>query len=151
TVPLDALPPIFRVSTEFQQGSLDNEKLMLDGTGFERADLASGPHLLQLSSPIAGSIKVEFEVYAGQPPVVPTVDSPQTLVVALATLADRGQLSSSLKTLKVGVNGSAAQEVGEQGMPLNLLRGRNELALDDSKNPTRVVVVQPDANPGLTI
>jgi serine/threonine-protein kinase len=150
TVPLDPLPPLFRVSTEFLQGSLDNEKMMLDGTGFDKTDLANGPHVLQLSSPVAGTIKLEFEVNAGQLPVVRKVESPQTLVVGVATLGDRGQLTSSSKTLRVSVNGQNAQEVGEQAMPLSLISDRNVLAFDDSKDPV-TVTVQADANPRLDI
>jgi len=150
TVQLDPIPPIFQVSTEFQQGSLDDEKLAFDGTGFEKTDLANGPHVLQLSSAVAGTVRVEFEINGGQLPVVLKAQSPQTLVVALGTLADRGQLISSLKTLKVGVNGAAAQEVGEEGMQLSLVSGRNELVFDDSKNPI-TTTVQTDASPRLTI
>ncbi len=150
TIPLDALPPILRVSTEFQQGSLDNEKLILDGTGFEKTELAGGSHILQLSSAVAGTITLEFETNAGQLPVIRKVESPQTLVVAVATLADRGQLTSSSKTLKVGVNRQDPQEVGEQAVQLSLLSDRNVLAFDDSKNPI-TVAIQSDATPRLTV
>ena len=150
TVPLDELPPILRVSTEFQQGSLDNEKLILDGTGFEKTGLASGPHLLQFSSLTAGTITLEFEMNAGQLPAIRKLESPQTLVVAVATLANRGQLASSLKTLKVSVNGEAAREVEDQALQLSMLSDRNVLAFDDSKNPI-TVAVQADASPRLVI
>jgi serine/threonine protein kinase len=150
TVPLNELPPILRVSTELQQGSLDSEKLILDGTGFEKTGLASGPHLLQFSSPTAGTITLEFELNAGQLPTIRKLDSPQTLVVAVATLANRGQLASSLKTLKVSVNGESAREVEDQALQLSMLSDRNVLAFDDSKNPI-TVAVQADASPRLVV
>ncbi|HYR91361.1 MAG TPA: protein kinase [Terriglobia bacterium] len=149
-VQLDELPAAFSVSTEFPRGSLDTEQLMLDGTGFEKTGLANGPHVLQLSSPIAGTITVEFEMAAGQLPMVRKVDSHQTLVVAVATLDDHGQLYSSLASLKVGVNGPADREAGDQALPVSLLPGRNLVEFDDSKNPV-TGGVQADANPRLTI
>jgi eukaryotic-like serine/threonine-protein kinase len=146
------LQPVLRVSTEFQQGTLDGEKLMLDGTGYEKADLANGPHVLELSHPVAGTIHIEFDINAGQAPVVRKIDSSQTLVVALASLKDHGQLYSNSKSLKVGVNGAGAAivGVGDQGTALTLSPYRNVLVLDDSKTPLTVSVDEDD-KPGLTI
>ena len=93
---------------------------------------------------------LEFDMNAGQLPVIRKVASPQTLVVAVATLGERGQLSSSSKALKVSVNGQDAQEVGEQAVLPNLLPDRNVLVFDDLKNPV-TVTVQADANPRLAV
>jgi len=149
-VVLDPLPSMLFISTELQQASLDDEKLVFDGTGFQKTSLENGPHVLRLSSPVVGSITVEFEMSTGQIPVVHKVANSDTLVVAIATLLDHGQVYTSSKSLKLGFNAAVPQLVGDSSMPVELAPGANPLVIDDSKTATTVAVdVKP--NPSLTI
>src|SRR5262249_50260040 len=149
-VALDPLPSMLFISTQLQQASLDNEKLVSDGTGFQKSILEDGPHMLRLATSPAGSITIEFQVSTGQAPTVQKVTSSDTFVVAVGSLLDHGQVYTSAKSLKVGLNGGEVQLLGESGLPVSLVPGANQVLLDDSKNPT-TVALDVKANPTLTV
>ncbi|PYS13561.1 MAG: hypothetical protein DMG15_10795, partial [Acidobacteria bacterium] len=151
TVPLEALPAIFHLSTDFTEASLDEEKLTLDGYRYETDRLAVGHHSLKLYSPVFGTINVGFDLATAQMPSVTNVQPGTASAIVVSTFADSGQIYSSSVPVRVAVNDQPVQEIAQQGGEIRGLQpGQNQLVFENRGAP-RTETVNVNPNPGITV
>src|SRR5262249_38836128 len=111
--------------------------------------LAPGKHTLKIMGP-REQAAVAFEIAAGAPPTIASVEAKEALAVTLASSGDHVHIQSSSGSAKVSIDGNASGETGANGLDITGLQpGNHELALGEGKD-RRSMVLNLAAAPALT-
>ena len=151
---LPALDTSVRVFTDFESGEVllegKSQGKLQDGQ-FALEHVDPGKHDMGISSD-GQTANVEFEAAPGTAPSVAAPVKAQNFgVIAVSNLGEHARVVASKASLKIGLDGQPAQEVGANGVEWdNLASGSHELLIDNGSGQQKKTI-DVGAAPTLTV